>query len=183
MLSPIDRTTPMERTTLESGLTVFHCPASGGYWIPADHYWRWHEMATASIESDTLGDYDPADDDTDRPALICPESGALLTRYRVGHGLNFSVDRSPTTGGVWLDSGEWEALKARHLDTELHHIFTSAYQFRVRSEEFEDHLEDQFAERIGGEDFARVKGFREWMIEHPRARDVLCYLQDGLTTK
>ncbi|MGY8688458.1 MAG: TFIIB-type zinc ribbon-containing protein, partial [Verrucomicrobiales bacterium] len=123
------------------------------------------------------------EDDTDRPALICPESGALLTRYRVGQGVEFSIDRSPITGGVWLDAGEWEALVARNIHVEMHHIFTSAYQFRVRSGEFEDHLESQFSKRIGEEGFVKVKAFREWMLSQENPRDIMCYLEDGMTAK
>jgi Zn-finger nucleic acid-binding protein len=181
MISPIDRTSAMERTTLESGLTVFQCPQSGGYWIPADYYWRWQAMAEKRIDVGTYGDYDPVVDDTARPALICPESGALLTRYRVSQGTEFSIDRSPITGGVWLDSGEWEALVARNLHVEMHHIFTSAYQFRVRSSEFEQHLEAQFSKRIGEESFPKVKAFRDWMLAQESTRDILCYLEDGVT--
>lgn len=183
MISPIDRTSEMERTTLKSGLTVFRCPKSDGYWIPADHYWRWSALAEQSVDLEAFGDYEPVEDDTARPALICPESGALLTRYRVGQDVEFSIDRSPVTGGIWLDGGEWEALVARNLHLEMNHIFTSAYQFRVRSGEFEDHLEAQFSRRIGEESFAKVKAFRQWMLSHENPRDILCYLEDGVTAR
>lgn len=138
-------------------------------------------MAETSVDLEDCGDYDPAEDDTARPALICPESGALLTRYRVSQGAEFSVDRSPITGGIWLDSGEWEALAARNLHVEMHHIFTAAYQFRVRSSEFEEHLEAQFTRRIGEANFDKVKAFRDWMLAQENTRDILCYLEDGVT--
>ena len=75
-------------------------------------------------------------DDSSQRALICPESGRLLLRYRVGHGLRFHIDRSPATGGVWLDKGEWEALKSKGLHVSLHLIFTAAYQRQIRSAEY-----------------------------------------------
>jgi Zn-finger nucleic acid-binding protein len=116
-------------------------------------------------------------DDSHRRVLFCPESGWLLTRYQVGHSLHFHIDRSPVTGGVWLDKGEWEALKSKNLHTELNLIFTASYQKHVRSGEFEESLEHSFRDRIGEADFQKVADFKKWLDAHPKSRDIQCYLQ------
>ena len=103
----------------------------------------------------------------------------MLIRYRVGHGLHFQIDRSPLTGGVWLDKGEWDALKSKNLHTQLHVIFTAPYQAKIRTAELEQTLEEVFRDRIGPEDFEKVREFREWLTGHPKQRDILCYLLDG----
>jgi Zn-finger nucleic acid-binding protein len=98
----------------------------------------------------------------------------------VGHGLQFHIDRSPATGGVWLDKGEWEALKSKGLHVALNLIFTAAYQRQIRSEEYVQTLTETFRERIGAVDFSKVTEFGAWLAQHPRRRDICCYLLDSL---
>ena len=84
------------------------------------------------------------------------------------------------TGGVWLDKGEWEALKSKNLHTELNHIFTASYQKQIRSAEFADTLVETFRGRIGEEDFRKVTEFKQWLDAHPKRRDIHCFLlHDG----
>jgi Zn-finger nucleic acid-binding protein len=111
-------------------------------------------------------------------ALICPESGRLLSRYEVGHGLPFHIEHSPATGGVWLDKGEWEALKSKGLHVSLNLIFTASYQRQIRSSEYVQELTDTFRDRIGAADFSRVEEFAAWLARHPKRRDICCYLLD-----
>jgi len=126
---------------IEPGLSVYECPKSGGFWIPLQSYTAWQEKhPSPQTEASPNANAAVAADDSARRALICPESGRLLLRYRVGHGLPFHVDRSPATGGVWLDKGEWEALKNKGLHISLHLIFTAAYQRQVRSTEYDQSL-------------------------------------------
>ena len=178
MHSPLDPDRSLKPVELEPGLRAFVCPKTGGHWIPLPSYFSWRELHGSSTNP-LPPDYKPelADDSSQR-ALICPESGYLLVRYRVGRGLNFSVDRSPKTGGVWLDAGEWNALKSKGLHDELHLIFTAPYQARILSEAADSQLEDRFRERIGADAFARVAEFRAWLRRHPKRRDILAYLLD-----
>lgn len=164
---------------LEPGLEAYRCSKSGGIWIPLQSYENWKE-GYRSGEFPLPPEYVPENvDDGERPALLCPESGCLLVRYRVGHGLKFHLDRSPRTGGVWLDGGEWEALKSKGLHDELHFIFSSSYQHRLARERRETQLSRQFVSRIGEQDFQRVADFATWFREHPRQRDIMAYLLDA----
>lgn len=159
---------------MEPGLTAYACPKSGGVWIPLQNYFDWQRRQPAPIPSATS---EPAlVVDAEQRALICPESGRLLLRYRVGHGLSFHVERSPVTGGVWLDRGEWTALKSKGLHTELHLIFTAAYQREIRSQEYAQMLEQTFRERIGEPDYSRAVEIKRWLVSHPRRRELCCYL-------
>ncbi len=115
-------------------------------------------------------------DDSQQRTLICPETGRLLIRYRVGHGLKFHVDVSPESGGIWLDRGEWEALKSKGLHLELNVIFTAPYQRQLRTEEHEKVLGEMFRERIGTADFEKVAAFKKWLVEHPKKRAIRSYL-------
>jgi Zn-finger nucleic acid-binding protein len=169
----------MELREIEPGLTAYECPKSGGFWIPLQSYSAWQESHPFQNAPSAIPTA-PVQDDSARRALICPESGRLLLRYRVGHGLQFHVDRSPATGGVWLDKGEWEALKSKGLHGSLHLIFTAAYQRQVRSGEYDENLKETFRDRIGAADFAKVAEFARWLASHPKRRDICCYLLDNV---
>jgi len=181
MDSPVHLDTPLQPTELEPGLSAFVCPKSGGHWIPLSSYFTWRELHASATRPLPPGYHPELADDCAQRALICPESGYLLVRYRVGSGLNFCVDRSPKTGGVWLDAGEWEALKSKGLHDELHLIFTAPYQARILSEVADTRLEDRFRARLGAEDYQRVTDFRSWLRKHPKRRDIVAYLLDDGT--
>jgi Zn-finger nucleic acid-binding protein len=183
MNSPFSPDVLMHTREIEPGLVVYECPASGGLWIPLQAYLSWKEQQPdLPVTANTDGSPVFSDEPKHR-ALICPESGRLLLRYRVGHGLTFHIDRSPATGGVWLDKGEWEALKGKGLHISLHLIFTAAYQRQIRSSEYSQTLTETFRDRIGPGDFAKVTEFANWLNHHPKGRDICCYLLDNLEQK
>ena len=75
---------------------------------------------------------EPVEITTDRATPHLPESGTGMSRFKVGHGFAFSIFRS-ITGGVWLDGGEWEALRQRNFHDEIHLVFTAPWQKQVRT--------------------------------------------------
>jgi Zn-finger nucleic acid-binding protein len=173
----------MQLREIEPGLSVYECPRSGGLWIPLQAYLTWKERQPQGAAAPAEGCPPVPQEDSSRQALICPESGRLLLRYRVGHGLQFHLERSPATGGVWLDKGEWEALKSKGLHVALHLIFTSAYQRQIRSAEYVEKMTEAFRERIGAADYSKVAEFGAWLARHPKRRDICCYLWDSLEPK
>ena len=178
MHSPLYPDTTMQPREIEPGLKVYECPRSGGLWIPFQAYLTWKEQYPQAAPA--AGPAPAVPDDSKQRALICPESGRLLLRYRVGHGLQFHLDRSPATGGVWLDKGEWEALRSKGLHVALNLIFTASYQRQVRTTEYTQNLTETFENRIGAVDFAKVTDFGAWLVRHPQRRDICCYLLDTL---
>lgn len=92
----------------------------------------------------------------------------------VGQGLRFFVVRSPRTGGVWLDAGE----KSKGLHEDLHLIFSGPYQSKVVAETKDEQLQVRFENRIGKEDFQRVREFAQWLGGHAKKRDIVAYLRD-----
>jgi Zn-finger nucleic acid-binding protein len=173
----------MQLREIEPGLTVYECPKSGGLWIPLQAFLAWKEKHPEAAKTPPGPPAPVIQDDSRQRALICPESGRLLIRYRVGHGLPFHIEHSPATGGVWLDKGEWEALKSKGLHVSMNLIFTSSYQRQVRSTEYVQELTDTFRDRIGAADFQKVEEFAVWLLRHPRRRDICCYLVDNVEQK
>ena len=175
MRSPVYPDVPLVLQEMEPDLSVYRCPKSGGVWIPLQNYFDWQRRQPAPLSLPATAEPVLAGD-AEKRALICPESGRLLLRYLVGHGLAFHIERSPVTGGVWLDRGEWDALKSKGLHVELHLIFTAAYQRGIRTQEYAATMEQTFRERIGEQDFSRAVEIRSWLRSHPRRHEIGCYL-------
>lgn len=176
MQSPLGSHQTLERVELESGLIAFRCPETGGHWIPAEHYWRWH--GTQPEEERLPDDAEPLGSpvsEFDDMVKLCPESGTVMMRYRVGHGQAFRVDRS-RTGGIWLDGGEWEALKAGNLHHAIHRIFTAPWQSAVRQEALSEAWHTQLRERLGDDLFTRLKALGRELAEHPHREAALAFL-------
>lgn len=179
MKSPISPKTALVKTNLEPYLVSFHCPESGGYYLPAESYWRWlGKNPTRLPQLPPTGDDLPQEEETP-PLRLCPESGIPMTRYRVGHGFNFSIDRSPS-GGIWFDKGEWEALREHNFHDELHLIFTLPWQNKVRRSESQNKLEELLRDRIGVEAFEKAQDFRDWLTTQPEQAAIMAFLQNGL---
>jgi Zn-finger nucleic acid-binding protein len=176
MQSPVNPSVALVEGEIEPGLTAFICPESGGIWIPLQSYVNWQEQHRAEPTSVPQQFAPEITDDSKRRAYICPESGRVLLRYKVGHGLNFHIDRSPVSGGVWLDKGEWEALKSKGLHTQIHLIFTASYQRQVRTAEYDQTIEDNFKNRIGAPQYEKVVAFKEWLATQPKRREIVSYL-------
>ena len=105
MNSPVYPETAMQVREIEPGLAVYECPKSGGLWIPLQAYLAWKEQHPEAAKTPPGFSAPVVQDVSRQRALICPESGRLLSRYEVGHGLPFHIEHSPVTGGVWLDKG------------------------------------------------------------------------------
>ena len=176
MQSPVYPEVTLQLKEMEPGLLAYECPKSGGIWIPLASFTAWKEHQSDAAAPLPPGYQPQLADDSNRRALICPESGRLLIRYRVGHGLQFHIDLSPVTGGVWLDKGEWEALKSKGLHSQMNLIFTASYQRQLRTAVYSESLEQAFRARIGERDFEKVSQFKNWVAGHPKSRDICCYL-------
>ncbi len=171
----------MEEVTLESGLRAYHCQRSGGYYITSADYMQWLQQQPARLPhlpkegEPTAANPDPS------PALICPETGTLMTRAKVGHGFGFSIDRS-ITGGVWLEKGEWEALKERNFHDEIHLIFTAPWQKHIRDERARKAYENTLETALGNLLLDRLTAVRDELAEHPHRNLAIAYLTEIATS-
>jgi Zn-finger nucleic acid-binding protein len=178
MQSPLGSHKGLERVELERGLIAFRCPETGGHWIPAENYWRWQSTQTAVELADDPPPSEVPVSEFDEVVKLCPESGTVMMRYRVGHGRSFRVDRS-RTGGIWLDGGEWEALKAGNLHLSIHRIFTSPWQKAVRHQVLDETLQTQLRERLGEDLLTRLLALRKELAAHPHREAALAFLHGG----
>ena len=109
-------------------------------------------------------------------AKICPESGLLMQKYKVGSGFEFYLDRSPL-GSVWFDNGEWEALQSRNFHDEIHLIFTSSWQDSIRRDERKKADRDLLEGKLELDLLEQVDAFKNLLDSHAHRDLILAYLQ------
>lgn len=176
MNCPICQTSVLAPYQLNPQLTSQKCGQCGGQWISSFEFWKWlqtdHARQPAAAPTPTLS----ASDSGAAAARICPECGHILGKYRVGHSLNFSLERCGNCGGTWFDRNEWEILESGELRDKIHLIFSAAWQQQVRTEDRARHLQKLFVEKIGQKDFAEIRRVREWLSQHPYRRELRAYL-------
>lgn len=168
---------PMEQVTLESGLQAHRCPTNGGHYITSADYMGWLQQQPARLPHLPKSDTATGPTSTRTTALICPESGTIMNRFKVGHGFAFSIDRS-ITGGVWLDAGEWEALKERNFHDEIHLVFTAPWQKHIRDEQTQAVYESTLENSLGKDLLDRLTELREELIDHPHKNLAISYLTE-----
>ena len=179
MNSPVAENAVLEREELEPGLVVHRCPESRGVFIPADSYWHWlrrHPKRLPHLSVDAAEPVEiPGASATDGKAKRCPISGTLMVRCRVGHGFGFHLDRSET-GGIWLDGGEWEQLRARNFHDKLHLMFAAPWQRKVREDEQNAGLEKRLRERLGEDLHDCLCELKSRLAGHPARSEALAFL-------
>lgn len=159
------------------GLLVYKCPRSGGYWIPENRYWRWIAKQPERLEKLPATAGEDVVEEPTQAARMCLETGQLMTRYRVGEGFGFRIDRSPN-GGIWLDKGEWEALESRNFHDKLLLVFTNVWQKEVVRAELLESFRRQFRQRVGEDGFNRVVEFKKWLKAQNDPASILAFLRD-----
>lgn len=167
----------MEPVVLESGLAAYRCAKSGGHYITSQAYLEWLQQQPARLPHlpEPALPVELSADSAE--VLICPESGGLMNRCKVGHGFTFFIDRS-ITGGVWLDGGEWEALRQRNFHDEIHLVFTAPWQKQVRTERAQATYEMTLKSSLGTDLLARLTALRSELLDHPHKNLALAYLSE-----
>ncbi|MFP8966772.1 zf-TFIIB domain-containing protein [Pokkaliibacter sp. CJK22405] len=152
--------------------TCSHC---GGNWILIEDFVAWKDnhpnypFSTSLLFSEA--------DAVDTPsAMLCPDSGVLMQRYRMSARHNHRLDYSATVGGIWLDKGEWELLKSEGLAGSLNSILTLHWQKKLKNTTAKEAFTELYQGKFGDEDYSRVKEIRAWLNSHPRKADVRAYL-------
>ena len=160
-------------------MAAFECTSCAGHWLRFGDYLAWRDRQLTEqpeIPSEEASESEPA---TATGVRRCPDCAYLLTRYSVGHGVPFFLDRCGHCNGVWFDPAEWNALRARGLHDNIHQIFGVSWQAAIRTAEGERRTEERFAQRLGS-DAERVRTFAEWVNTHPRRNEILAYVQSHI---
>lgn len=170
----------LKASQLENQLPAHTCEACGGYWIADESYRAWRAQRSESPKVPPEACPPPAQSGAEQgdQALLCPDCGLIMLKWRVGHGLSFMIDRCSHCGGIWLGSREWQALKGQHLHEEIDRVFSTAWQAADRRASMRTKLRDVYKERFG-RDYQKVEDFRRWVHQQPCASQILSYLQEA----
>ena len=167
----------MESIQLEGGLMAYRCPETGGIYIPSASYMRWLSQQPARKPQLPETGAEQQTVQTDRPAAICPESGTIMTRYKVGYGFKFTIDRS-ITGGIWLDAGEWDALRQRNFHDELNLIFTQSWQHNILRAEQKQGRRQRMEQKFGADLLNRIDALKADIQAHANSEELIAYLME-----
>ena len=157
--------------TLEPGLQVRGCPNCGGHWIRLADYWRWRAGKGGDVPEKAARESGPA---SREPTGLrrCPDDGQPLSRYRVGKGIAFTLERCGNCEGVWLDGNEWEVLRRRGLHDDLHRVFSDDWQREAGRVERQQQDEAALMRALSHADYARIREVRAWIDGHPHRAEL-----------
>lgn len=176
MKCPVCVEVDLGEVQLESGLPANRCGRCGGTWISSGQYWGWLEAHGEILAEHAAGEVKLPVSDSQR-ALICPDCGHILGRFRVWPDIEFHLDRCASCNGVWFDKNEWDVLVARNLHDKVNTFFTKTWQSKLREEESRKRLERIYLDRFGAEDYGRLKELKSWLDGHGERPALLAYLQ------
>jgi Zn-finger nucleic acid-binding protein len=176
MRCPVCESKNLEPVRLTDGPKVGQCVQCGGQWIGALDYREWIERHGSEVTPQPYEEVRLDARDTHR-AIFCPECHHMLTKYHVGHGIDFLIDHCGQCNGIWLDGREWEALRARRLHDEIQSIFTTRWQSEARREEYQRLVRRRYQARFG-DDLDELLRIRRWIDAHPKRTELLAFLND-----
>lgn len=170
--------------SLDESLIASKCDGCGGQWINSFQYWMWLEShPRESDRSVSLLSFkgESSESSETAKARLCPECGHILTRYRVGQAVDFTLDRCGNCGGMWFDRNEWEILRSGELRDQIHLIFSASWQNRVREESSKKRFAELFEARVGEQDYRKAREFKAWLEQHPHRDELLSFLNSKET--
>ncbi|MBE9066101.1 zf-TFIIB domain-containing protein [Leptolyngbya cf. ectocarpi LEGE 11479] len=177
MYCPCCETSHLKRERLDQHLAVHACETCEGQWVSSYDYWHWLEWQPSNGKIKHCDALDISDRVSDnRRASFCPECNHLMRRAKVGHGLEFYLDRCSHCGGIWFDRGEWDILQVHNIHNKVHLVFSEPWQSQIRQAEFNRVLEETYRSALGDEDYAQALRIRSWLEQHPHRDYILSVL-------
>ena len=154
----------LKPSTLDTTLTCQTCSNCGGNWIKLEDYIEWLKTQTPQqavvdeigVEVDTV---------ESAQALLCPETGAIMTKFHITSDTDHKIDWCNHSSSMWLDKGEWQLLKNKGVADKLNQIFSSEYQQEIVEQTTRNSREMMMINKIGEENYSRLKLVRTWLHE------------------
>ena len=166
------KTGQLHSSFLDKNLSCRTCSHCGGHWIKLDDYFSWLKIQTPQpavveeieVEVDTI---------ESEHALLCPETGAIMTKFKITSDTDHRLDWCNTSSAVWLDKGEWSLLKEKGVADKLNQIFSEEWQNKIIAETARNARESLLIDKIGEENYSRLKLVRTWLHEQSNENKAL----------
>lgn len=178
MKSPVSARKVMQKISLEDGLVAYQCEESESVYITQQDYWSWIKKQPARLEHLPVIELANCVIETEAVAKLCPETGTIMMRCKVGYDFQFYIDRS-RTGGIWLDAGEWSALKDRNFHDELHLVFTEPWQVKVLEEQKQLMTQNLLEKKLGLELLGEIESLKKKLENHEHKAYAVAYIEQN----
>lgn len=152
------------------------CSSCGGNWILIQDYLAWKERNPEHDFSEKLTASDGSGVTESKQAMLCPASGVLMQKFQICAGNEHRLDYSAAVGGLWLDRGEWELLKAEGLAGSLNAVVTQQWQKKIRQDSAKGNFAELYRQKFGEDLYSKVKEVREWLQSQEQKADIRAYL-------
>jgi Zn-finger nucleic acid-binding protein len=167
----------LNRILLEQNLPAFSCTSCEGIWISSNEYLSWLAPQGPTTEINDISEDNPLPVVDNRQALLCPDCGRFLRRFKIWPDIEFQLDRCGGCNGIWFDRNEWQTLKIKNMHHNISLFFTDEWQEKLRNEEMKRRFVKMYQEKFGP-DYQKIKEIRAWLSEHPQGGQLLAYLTD-----
>ena len=176
MKCPVCKEDSLLPETLEGGLPAAKCCRCNGIWISFEPYEAWLNAQTSLPSGEKPAPVpEPAEDV--HGAKLCPECGRIMPHYRILPEIKITLEHCGNCGGIWFDKDEYAVFVSRDLSGKFTSFFTREWQADLRAREARKELEQQYQEKFGPQDYARIKEIRAWLLAHTERAGLLAYLQ------
>lgn len=164
-------------------LQVLECSKCNGYWLQSFQYWIWKENLASNLfdkpVQQVTSEIFTVNDSHD--IKRCPECSKTLQKYKVGKGVDTTIERCETCRGIWFDKNEWELLASKNIHDELHLIFSSHWQKDAQQEEIDKRRAHEMESLLGADDYAQLVSFSKWLEGNKHKRDILAHINYSLS--
>lgn len=166
---------PLRPMVLEDGLPAAACPTCGAVLLRMDDWRRWRDRGAQLAGTPiTEAAAPPAEA---AHARACPACARLMQRLPVHQALDFRVDRCGPCQNLWLDRGEWAALRQLGVALQLDTLLSDGGQRRLQAERLMATRMQTLRQRHGDERIDEVLRFRHWLAAQPQAEELLALLR------
>lgn len=165
---------------LDDNLAAMGCDRCGGTLVALLYYRVWADRHPSVLAESCDMSVEQITTDNHAGAMSCPKCSRIMTKFHVSGELDNQIDLCSNCDEAWLDSGEWELLKALELGSHMPQIFSEPWQRRLRKERSDIVRRKHFEHIMGHEALLKADEFKKWLVNQPKREDIMLYLRLGL---
>jgi Zn-finger nucleic acid-binding protein len=172
MKCPVCKSEDLYENIMSTGLKGYKCAKCDGSWVRFDDYdlWKKEEYQQPEDLTDYLPEYDY------KKAVLCPDCGVILIKYKVAKDIPFNLDHCSMCNGVWFNKTEWENLIRNNLHHQMNSFFTKPWQNKLKEEMTKDRFEQKYLSSFGEKDYKRIIEVRNWLLNHPKKDELVNFI-------